>query len=429
MTLGNGNIGIGSGGGGVAADMLTIRDSAITGNHSSNGGGGVYAFTSLAMTSSTVSGNSAASGSAIDGGSSAISSSTISGNTGNGLGGGPITIDNSTISGNSGDGVETDSIAAYFVTITANSGAGLRLDVSVGNNAVAEFDETLIVNNAPGAPFVHDLETSAARPITGTFNYFGTVSAVGLNDLINGVRMTPSCAPINLGPLANNGGGTQTHALLAGSCLIDAGGIVSPGGFLFANDQRGGNFPRFFNTHADIGAFEFQGGTAPVNGACGSDNGQTLLAAPVNLCSAGSASAVSGSGHPWAWMCNSTSGGSNANCTATIRTWTVNAAVAGSGGTVAPASKTVDNGTTTSVTATAAPGYLLASASGCGSGTLAGNVYSTPAITADCTISVAFTAVAVAPAVSAPTLSTWALYLLACGTAILALVARRFRPQ
>lgn|GEM_PF-2491094 len=382
-------------GGGVAADILTVRDSAFTGNHA-NDGGGVYAFTSLVMTSSTVSNNSSSFAAGIEAaGPASISGSTINGNAGTGVGGGPLTIDNSTISGNSGDGIETQAIAVYFVTITANAGAGVRLDVATGNNGTAEFDDSLIVNNAPSAPFVHDLETSASRPITGTFDYFGTLSAVAANDIDPTMRIT-GCAALNLGPLANNGGGTQTHALLTGSCLIDAGGIVSPGGFLFASDQRGNGFQRFVNTHADIGAFEYQGAPAVLNGACGSDNGQTLLAAPTNLCSAGTASAVSGNGHPWSWTCSSTTGGTNANCSASIKTWTVAATVSGAGGTVAPPSQTIDNGATASVTASPAPSHSLASASGCGSGTLAGNVYTTAAVTADCVVTVAFTAAPVA---------------------------------
>ena len=52
----------------------------------------------------------------------------------------------------------------------------------------------------------------------------------------------------------------------------------------------------------------------PVNGACGSANGGTVSTAPTaNLCTAGTASTVSGSG-PWAWTCAGTNGGSAASC-------------------------------------------------------------------------------------------------------------------
>ncbi len=54
----------------------------------------------------------------------------------------------------------------------------------------------------------------------------------------------------------------------------------------------------------------------PTNGSCGADNGKALSNTPVNLCSAGSATNVSGNG-PWAWSCLGQNGGSNASCSAT----------------------------------------------------------------------------------------------------------------
>ena len=53
-----------------------------------------------------------------------------------------------------------------------------------------------------------------------------------------------------------------------------------------------------------------------VNGACGPANGVTVTSAPTdNLCSAGSASAVSGSG-PWTWTCAGLNGGTTDYCSA-----------------------------------------------------------------------------------------------------------------
>ncbi len=53
-----------------------------------------------------------------------------------------------------------------------------------------------------------------------------------------------------------------------------------------------------------------------VNGACGSSNNTTLSSAPTTgLCSAGSASSVSGSG-PWSWTCAGENGGTTASCSA-----------------------------------------------------------------------------------------------------------------
>lgn len=59
-------------------------------------------------------------------------------------------------------------------------------------------------------------------------------------------------------------------------------------------------------------------GTA-VNGVCGSDNGQTLSTTPTNLCNAGTASALTGSG-PWSWTCAGSNNGTTANCSAQLQT-------------------------------------------------------------------------------------------------------------
>jgi hypothetical protein len=59
-----------------------------------------------------------------------------------------------------------------------------------------------------------------------------------------------------LGPLANNGGPTQTHELLGASLAIDAGPtplVAFPGSDF---DQRGPGFARVVNGRVDIGAYE-----------------------------------------------------------------------------------------------------------------------------------------------------------------------------
>lgn len=59
---------------------------------------------------------------------------------------------------------------------------------------------------------------------------------------------------------------------------------------------------------------------ARIDGTCGSANGGTFGTAPaMNLCAAGTATAVSGTG-PWTWRCMGLNGGSTAYCSAKIRT-------------------------------------------------------------------------------------------------------------
>jgi hypothetical protein len=104
-----------------------------------------------------------------------------------------------------------------------------------------------------------------------------TATAVG--DLLD--------TPAGLGPLAANGGPTETMALLPGSAAIDAGetACVDAVGAPLSEDQRGD--PR--GTPCDIGAFEVQpqppaepGGQTPSDGSGVGSNGptQTTLPAP-----------------------------------------------------------------------------------------------------------------------------------------------------
>ncbi len=78
--------------------------------------------------------------------------------------------------------------------------------------------------------------------------------AAGTGDLLG--------APSGLDPLADNGGGTATRALLPGSAAIDAGGstCLDAAGTALATDQRG--LPR--GIPCDIGAFEVQPPPAPL---------------------------------------------------------------------------------------------------------------------------------------------------------------------
>lgn len=68
----------------------------------------------------------------------------------------------------------------------------------------------------------------------------------------------------------------------------------------------------------------------PVNWVCGSDNNKTLSYPPTNLCSAGIASSLSGTG-PWNWSCQGINGGTNMSCQAEKSTIILPPPVVGSG--------------------------------------------------------------------------------------------------
>jgi hypothetical protein len=123
---------------------------------------------------------------------------------------------------------------------------------------------TLIAGNFNGATGTTRDDVFGALNAGGDYNLIGDGSGMtGLSNGINGNLVGSADAPIDplLGPLADNGGPTLTHALLSGSPAIDAGNNA----YATDWDQRGEGFPRIVNGIIDIGAFEYQGaGSAPL---------------------------------------------------------------------------------------------------------------------------------------------------------------------
>lgn len=212
----------GSGGGiAVRGETLVVRDSTISGNTVSfvGRGGGVYlASADLDMINSTVSGNEAA---AIGGGIYARDN-------------GMAIVRHSTI---------VDNVAGPFA-----GGGG----ISVAGGISLGLTHTIVANNAAGA--AKDL--SAVDPIIMTYSLVEDPSGFSSTGSPNITGQDPT-----LGPLADNGGPTQTHALLQGSVAIDAGEFGVTGAPQF--DQRGAPFVRIAPGLAtfdviDIGAYELQ---------------------------------------------------------------------------------------------------------------------------------------------------------------------------
>ncbi len=97
----------------------------------------------------------------------------------------------------------------------------------------------------------------------GIINVAGNNNLIGIQDAATNVTYTGAgnltgtvAVPLDpmLDTLANNGGPTQTHKLLAGSPALNAGNNTAG----LANDQRGVGFNRVSGGSADIGAFEVQ---------------------------------------------------------------------------------------------------------------------------------------------------------------------------
>ena len=251
------------GGGIYAGGTLTISNSTISGNSAQGGaaqGGGIYSGGPLTISNSTISGNSTAGGGAQGGGvyvgdSLTISNSTISGNSaqgGSAQGGGifannSLSVTNSTITDNSVTGSGGNGGGAY----------SLHGPVTIRNSIVAGNRDTENGSHP---------ELRRVGTLTVEFSLIGDKNGnPALTNGVNGNLVGTHAAPLSpqLGPLQNNGGSTETHALIATSPAIDAGapGFVAPPN----NDQRGAPFVRVADgpdadatARVDMGAVEFQ---------------------------------------------------------------------------------------------------------------------------------------------------------------------------
>lgn len=269
--------GVGNGGNGV----FTITNSTLSNNSAGTGGGAYNGLATMNVINSTINNNAAGVVAGSGNGGGIITSterlniinSTFHGNTATGRGGaiynggtdGDISISQSTIVQNSatqgGGGIGNNNGAPTTLlnTIVAFNGFGngpnlLGPFVSLGHNLIFDFEGssgfTVGTNNANG-----DLIGSSFAPVF----------------------------PI-LGPLQNNGGPTQTIALLPGSPAIDAGDncVVSAGGCLptpLTTDQRG--VSRQVNSNVDIGAFESRTFTISVNSGTPQSKPVNTLFAPL----------------------------------------------------------------------------------------------------------------------------------------------------
>ncbi|MDT4967167.1 MAG: hypothetical protein QOJ64_1904 [Acidobacteriota bacterium] len=220
----------------VNQGTATIDSSTISGNYSADSGGGIWNNATLDVIASTVSNNSAA------------------------VGGGGITnfgilnVINSTLSGNSageeGGGIWTYETARIISsTVTDNSGSGILI-----YNGTVELGSSIVALNTPN---------DAGGCVSQGHNVVGDPS--GFNPTPTD-QVGVTAAQLNLGPLANNGGPTQTRALGTGSVAIDNGDdTVTLPPLSLTTDQRGPGYARKSGTHVDVGAFEVQQANAPTN--------------------------------------------------------------------------------------------------------------------------------------------------------------------
>ena len=264
---------------------LTLRTATVSGSTTTANGGGIRNEGVLNVLNSTISGNTGTDGGGIHqtdhaGTALTLINTTVSGNNANGFGGGvdvlggTATIINSTITDNRGD---TD----------VGGGGG-------GAGGIRRNSGTLTLHNTiVAANYTEAGATDIPNDIEGEVDGASSFNLVGVNTNMSGIsdgdannnRVGTIASPLDpvLGPLADNGGSTQTHALLSGSPAIDGGdGDILPADTFDLDsdaditepmpvDQRGVGYPRQADSAdddtsypPDIGAFELHPSIADI---------------------------------------------------------------------------------------------------------------------------------------------------------------------
>ncbi len=293
LTIANGTTAGGSlpdsGGGGILGDSaaLTVSNCTLDSNTARYGGGIFNLRGALNVNNCSLNQNSVTdAGGGIynygfgGGGNVNVSNSTLSSNTAPGSSGGAIynyaaasTVINSTISGNSafnggaifneGSGTIT-SLTLLSCTLSGNSTANAASgnvynNGAFGGSATLTISNTIFKTGASGPNILNNVGTVVSQGYNLSNDAAGGDGSIGPGGFLNATGDIRNTDPL-LGPLANNGGPTLTHAFPINSPVLDKGKS-----FGLPFDQRGllrtADSPVFANATGgdgtDIGAVEF----------------------------------------------------------------------------------------------------------------------------------------------------------------------------
>jgi hypothetical protein len=270
LTLTNSTVSFNSFGGIANGGDMTMTNSSVSGNTlagiwndgmltvtggtvSKNFGAGIWNNGPLTVTDSTVSGNFDGGGvQNAEEGRLILTNSTVSGNVGGGIDNdGTMTLTNSTVSGNMGKSgsigggiVNTASLTVISSTVANNSGWGDALYIGgcfPDRECMTTVANTLIQGDC--------LSSDRAEALTSNgYNIESPGNTCGFDQ--TGDQSGVSAVLLDLQPLANKGGPTQTHAITTDSAAFNAGTCEVD------EDQRGVTRPQ--GPACDVGAFELE---------------------------------------------------------------------------------------------------------------------------------------------------------------------------
>jgi hypothetical protein len=261
-------------GGGIynGGGTLNVSNSSLLGNSAAVYGGGIANDTgTVTLTNSTLSSNSALRGGAIvntNSGTLNVTNSSFSANSGSQLGGGiwntvggTLNVTNSTLSGNSSNGGYGGGIYNGSSTLTvtnstlsgnaASSGGGIVNDI--GTFLVKN---TILANSSSGG---NCFENTGSTNTSQGHNLSDDATCSSFFTQAGDLNSTP--AGLDPNGLQNNGGLTQTIALLATSPAVEAIPLTPTNyctdvnGAPVTTDQRGVTRPQQ-GSACDIGAYE-----------------------------------------------------------------------------------------------------------------------------------------------------------------------------
>jgi predicted outer membrane repeat protein len=261
LTFANGHVTVGSGGAIATSADLTVNNCRFHKNYASADGGAIYNVGPLTLNNCTFSNNVADGG--FGGATHSFSDTFAHGN---------VTAINCTLSGNRAVGggavsnkasgrlgttlLRNCTVSGNLASLNGTNTGGGAINQGTATHSRIRLENTIVAANTAddGSPDV------AGAIVSGGYNLVGDgTGSTGLTNGANSDQVGTGGSPINpqLGPLQNNGGATDTRALLSNSPAINlANNANAP-----LEDQR-----YYLRSGApDIGAFEFNGTLAPVS--------------------------------------------------------------------------------------------------------------------------------------------------------------------